>query len=441
MGIVDRKHTYRIRKVFKKVFAINNINMLIPWSGQDKTQMKKVAEDLFIKFKPVYPHWNLGMIRYSMQKYLSDTKKLIGKKANNYKPQFHLDRPRKKARPIKYATVDHIQGFPEEDDDNSNNDSSESRRGGPVKPKDRNNGINGSAKGKERARDSSIEESSGSPERELTVAEEVEFQVAIASVSPKSPAPSFNRRPEKNTVIDKKGASLEKHSNPVSSGTRSGKRNGGSTGAQSQAGRGTGIKETSPDSTSQNIATQREAPSTPSEGAVGPMTTQPPVSSNDSTSRLGNMGPPVLPVARVKVESSVIGHGKNATSQNSGTRSQTARPGRKSPTASIRVDFVEDMDSDDAISSFTLVLYKRHTLRTFLLSVEKNIGSRIDPADGFLLYFPLRDATDGSKWSCLRDVQSIIRMFIEHKGGVYMTHCSLVRATLCYIYFVAYSHG
>ncbi|RPA76542.1 hypothetical protein BJ508DRAFT_330986 [Ascobolus immersus RN42] len=96
--------------------------------------------------------------------------------------------------------------------------------------------------------------------------------------------------------------------------------------------------------------------------------------------------------------------------------------------ASLRVEFVETATHFRPIASFVMVLFKKSTLRTFIVNVENAIEEELNHSGAFLAYMDIDEAEVDTKprWTLLRDLRTIIVMFIRHSRGqgVYMTELS-----------------
>lgn len=104
-----------------------------------------------------------------------------------------------------------------------------------------------------------------------------------------------------------------------------------------------------------------------------------------------------------------------------------------SPPAKLFVEYLASDSDFTTIAQFFITLLKKHTLRTFILTVEEHTGQRIDGGNHYFMYSPMDDLTgDGERqlvtWRLLKDVRDVILMFIEQQNGsgVYMCHATLV---------------
>lgn len=101
--------------------------------------------------------------------------------------------------------------------------------------------------------------------------------------------------------------------------------------------------------------------------------------------------------------------------------------------AVVRVEFVKSITNFTSVASFTLTLFRRHTLKEFLLGVERHIlPVPLDITGGFLCYLPMEKLVAGkllASWSVVSTLEIVTSMFQEQTRagtGVYMTQVNAV---------------
>ncbi|RPA72544.1 hypothetical protein BJ508DRAFT_314640 [Ascobolus immersus RN42] len=326
IGIRNRKHHYKVRAVFFKVFSKFNVDLRRSWEKQRAQLMWEVCNDILKRFKRTYPHWTIGIVRKRVMFFLSDSVKTLNKKDNNYKPLYRASHAKAKPRKINYAPDPFAKDV---------------------------------VKKAATARDTSVAKSN-----------------------------TTGATPSRNTMDEVPG---EAHgSSDV-------------TAAQKAAEQANNEADNQASPAAAEMGVEEEQQSTEAD--------------MDTTYEL----PEVRQSRSVHKD-----HQSNVKTEHAGTPEfkLPAKPKRPSPTVALRVEFVAAHNDFDTIGSFTLTLYKRHTLRTFFIAIEKNLDVTIDPDTGYFAFMPLH-SDDNAAWKLLHDLQAIVRMFLDHKTGVYMTFVTL----------------
>ncbi|RPA74436.1 hypothetical protein BJ508DRAFT_312883 [Ascobolus immersus RN42] len=388
MGVRNRRELYIVRKVIRRVLAHHNVSLLSCWAKQNPDTVAKVCNQIVKVFRKNNPNWNLGMARVAVQHTLEDSGKTIRRKAKGYKSD-PISYARSAPRPKKYAPdfSEHLVESEEEDEE------------AKMIP-ERNNGMEDAPERRKQA---------PSPARSHPPSSQASHHPGQKTSRKQAPAKK-SREEDRSQTTD-----VAPRSSHVARGERSPLANGSKEQEHISDRRSSHLQA----STTPNINTGIGTASTSHKGLMGP----PPVPLRQTASSLKSATPThsthATPAAPLR--NSYSGTPLRAGSFNSHANG-TATGYRPPLAATLRVEYVTSFEDYTSRASFVMTLYKKHTLRTFVISIEKMIAETIDLSCTFFLYMPI--AGKDNTWNLLRDVAAIAQMFTLQgpTSGVYMCH-------------------
>ncbi|RPA71564.1 hypothetical protein BJ508DRAFT_335918 [Ascobolus immersus RN42] len=448
MGIRHRRELYKIHKLYKRVLARNNVNMLVPWARQDKKLMLKVCVDILKGFQPIFPHWNLGMVRVGVRFYIGDTAKNIRRKGNNYESRA-IWYDRRPPRPIAYApdysdeaiekmVTDHLEKYRAHVTSKTSKGSKGAKKAKDQEGSNQNAHTGSATKSKKTAaaggykvkptlsrfkiaRQATVPEPSEEDEdlRPREKLPDVPFpEFTPTPVSSRHPSPdgeiprasvlsdaSFFKEPTKR--IKKEEPSQQPISSPV---------------------------QQAPTPPVSPLSVREKESGTQRNTMPPPPPPTPPLSSKLSKypKSATPSRPLVSPTPHARSSLSIRAERGSVLPSDPPTQtySQSRESGslarkRRQLTATVRVEFVAAHNDLTNQCSFMLTLSKRHPLRTFLHAVEGMIGKAVRTRHDFLTFMPI-DCED-EMWNVIKDTSDVARMvrFYGNTSGVFMTIISL----------------
>ncbi|RPA81524.1 hypothetical protein BJ508DRAFT_326419 [Ascobolus immersus RN42] len=429
MGIKNRPELYRLHKFLKRILISRGVSLLKCWSKQDAALMRRVVDEILRKVKPHYPSWNAGVARMATMLYLQDTRRTIRKKMNNYETEpMEFDRapPRKK----KWATEFDDEEMEEEemeeegmeedelgpdgdmdaDDEEEDQDPQEEEETRPARGSGNSRRQKQAPPRPQKEREKSAEDPPATPpappakktQKVVKSSTQRRQRAAtpelIESGSDEFPEPVQTNK--KSVPVARQAVKANKEK-PAMQPPKSRK---AAPAPKTQAKKKTLAKK-SPVQHEEDYADGHVPPSSPPVRPSGAQST----AKKRQTSNVNSSGPIVK---KVKVEAS--------------TPVLPVRRHIPSPIAVLRVEYTTDPDQFESVASFTLTLFKRNSLRSFIISIQNAVEEHIFTFDGYFAYLPIgSDPT--MAWRILGDFQDIVEMFIEHgkKRGVYLTFLTI----------------
>ncbi|RPA72803.1 hypothetical protein BJ508DRAFT_334669 [Ascobolus immersus RN42] len=453
MGVRNRKDLYRIRKIIKQVLARKRVSLKKAWSYQDPALMVQCIEELLRTICPVFPNWNAGIARIAIMHTLLDAGRCIRRKLRGYRSMNGLGFDRSTPRPMRYA-ID----FDAVETDSEVKEEEEETHSITTKRKPTNKKQTKTQPGKQK----SGKNSERPPTKKAPAAKSAGSSKPNAKSAGSSKPNAKSSDTTNAAAAPKKSVSGKSDSkNPVmSEATSTPKKKAAKTGAKVEP-----VKPKKPQSAQSGVKqVSRQA------GSIAPSSVSDP-NSRASTKTHDPIiidfpdipDPDPYPARNAQVppkstgksgkmtgKSETAGNRASVSSRHTGPSHDVAAGGPaspttfsespsnpvlpKSPVAYLRVDFILGPADFTVVGAFGLSLYKRHTLRTFLVSIEKNTGVTIHMEHEYLFYKPIGAAFSDSGWKILRDVQDIARMFIVEgkKRGVYMCKVNIEEAGLLF---------
>lgn len=437
MGIRNRIDIYIVNKAIKKIFARHSVSCLCSWKSQNPALMWKVCQDVLKRFEGVTPMWNLGMARKAVQFLLTDTRKTISRKAKDYitNPATYDRRTPRKPR---YAPD--FRDLEEDDLDEDEVDNEEDIGHESVSRRK----ADKSATRQNKTTTKSVMAPNSVPEQPTHTAGNQQGQIGattgiirkdpngISNMVPRAGELNRTKNVDKRLTPTKENASnqavLETEPQPISlsSNTNNGASNTKTTNIYPERPpslpRGTKEPKPKKTQTANKKNNINRAPSKQMENiqtTINRQTTEVevPVASQQVST-------PEIHVATIKEEVN-----SKATASSTEKKSPSRMP--PSPTATLRVEYLNSPEWNLLIASFVLVLCKEHTLKAFILVVKKNIGQKIPWETGYFLYCPIGSLSGNvglDHWVLVEDTKCLIEMFkVEGcSRGVYLSFMSLV---------------
>lgn len=399
MGVRDRKDVYRVRKVIKRILSLHGCSLLKAWAFQDSAKMLRVINDVLLKLKPDFPMWNAGVCRVAIMHCLVDSGRTLRRKPFGYRSRAPLGYTRGPPRKKKYA-MDPNKSIEDQPVTKTTRKTAETSTEIPTETRPYRRNVN------------AADHDSPEPEQSDDEDEDASQRPRRQRQKGKQKATSTTGKSKTTVASRKRKAPTESESDSESGGEVEADDVGG---AEDEEDHESGLADTV-SSNDKTPGPQQHLPTPPptSRQRKSIRTNSKHSTSPGSATPLPSMPPPTTPNPKIR--------------QSSVASKPRVKPA--SPVAYVRIEFVNSRSDMSTLASFGLSLYKKHTLRAFVVSIEKNIGYELDLKSSFLLYVPIGNP-DGP-WKIIRDVQDLSRMFIvEGKSrGVYMTTVDLVGLNL-----------
>lgn len=481
MGVRDRKDVYRVRKMIKAVLVLHNVSLMRAWAFQDSEKMRRCIEDVLVKVRPEFPLWNAGVARVAIMDTLVDAGRTLRRKLRNYKSLAPLKFQRRPPRPKKYAaSVDRqgpatkpAQAAPSANGSSNSATTAVSSAKAQVVTKQtakRSTAVQMPApKKQDHPASSTSVHATATPIPITPPTKRPSKQVssATAKIPPalQQAVEAFVQTdpvivpctPTKRPPAKKSAAGASKPSTSKAPSTMATPDKKANTQSQETAlkkllaltgGVATSTKKIVSTSTAINTPLANGHDLRPKKrAALKSPDTQPNGKRQTLTQHIDSslstecsVGAKTLPAKRAaETQLSSLLQKKGTVAAKAPTKeaqfpeSDASSPVVKSkrlppsPTVFLRIEYVDSISEMQLVASFVLPLYKKHPLRTFILSVEKHTGIEVDLARDFLFYVPI-EAVGKSAWVGLRDIQDVARMFlVQGKArGVYMTRMTFV---------------
>lgn len=420
MDIKNRKETYRYRKLFRKILTQHEVPLDIPFSKQPQEKMKLVIEETLQKFKAFFPHWNIGMARLAVLLTLQDSGKTIRRKRRNYETtplSFYRRPPRK----IRYApSTAELEGVVRP---------SKTPEAAPHRPQ---RPAQETVRGKQTRNGHASAKKATASEKNWSRFGPVARRRKDTSISRQASSSSEEAQTEKEATvsledIDKEIEELEEEI------------------AVSRARRKIPVGRIFTPTPRPN-SPQEEEPDLALDEFVQDILQSSIRESERAVDVVQSQAPPSSPPRRQKDDTSIQESSPGDESSEKSSHIQKIKQSPKSDSlmpppsqarpklyrppliATLRVEFVRAHNDFSLLASFIVSLFKKHTLRTFILSVEDMIQTPINTESSYLMTQPVDDRRVVDTWSLIKDSRSLVELFInEGRGmGVYMCVCDWV---------------
>ncbi|RPA71381.1 hypothetical protein BJ508DRAFT_315676, partial [Ascobolus immersus RN42] len=456
-GAKNRPDVYKINGIIKRACLTHGVSVYKSWMFQDPATLRLVLDDVLRKSQRYFPAWNAGLARAKIQQYLRDTGK-------NYRRKMRVgtgrvqkrERTFAAPRKIRYCRADetmireHLKKkaqrqlreekkkkYAESQARKQRRPDESERAGGSNKKKERQNArasVPDDDEEDNQASDIGLRASAPVQHQTSPVRQRI-FSSPQATPSPPTipnvPSPPSSPPPIRKRLRQKKTTG----SAPVVEKISGSSSRGQEAATPGMAGKSDSAvissKKASATGASGTKSSSRMPASTPNITTLGTnseaQTPRPQLSQNVSRSSLKpnqtyessktnrEMAPPMKPV-----ESSI---------RQSNARTIKVPPVVRVPPAALFIEFVKSDEDFTTVSSFVLTLFKKHTLRTFILAIEENIEQRVKPAEEFFMFCPIDELVQQRDvlWRIVRDLRDIVRMFTDYRrsDGVYMTKISM----------------